>query len=60
MRSPLLTAREPKPSLEERLAKVERAYCDEFMKRIIEFELDPSNFLQEWRDRKRQERGQPR
>lgn len=44
--------REPKLSLEERVARAERTYCNELMRRLVEYELDPAHFTQEMRDRK--------
>jgi len=35
--------------------QIERAYCDAYMRRVIEAELDPTNFTKAMRDRKRQQ-----
>src|SRR5215467_5543017 len=33
--------------------RIERAYCDAYMRRVVEAELDPANFTKAMRDRKR-------
>src|SRR5215467_8481431 len=33
--------------------QIERAYCDAYMRRVVEAELDPANFTKAMRDRKR-------
>jgi len=59
-RASLTTSENPasgaKLSLDE---QIERAYCDNYMRRVIEAELDPTNFTKAMRERKRQQGNHP-
>jgi hypothetical protein len=35
--------------------QIERAYCDQYMRRVVEAELDPTNFTKAMRDGKRRQ-----